>query len=84
MQQPSPKPATIGAIRCRLVGHRFRITQKVTNFVNEYECTCCKQEYSENSNGRLEVLTQKTREINESLSDLFIRRRRHRVTQYSH
>lgn len=84
MHKPSPKPAAIGAFRCRLVGHRFRVTKKVTDFVNEYECTCCKQEYSENSSGRLEILTQKTRDINQSLKDLFVRRRHHRVSNYSH
>jgi hypothetical protein len=84
VQDNSPKSASIGAIRCRLVGHRFRVTRKVTDYVNEYECTCCKQEYSENSTGRLEVLTNKTREINQSLRDLFTRRRQHRVSNYSH
>ncbi len=82
MQQSSPKSASLRAFKCRLMGHNFKVTQKVTNYVNEYKCTCCKKEVSDNSTGGLDTLTNRTREINQSLRDLFTRRRQHRLSNY--
>lgn len=59
---------------CSLFGHKYSITKKITNFVNEYKCACCYQEVSEGSNGKLELLTKKNREINQCLRNFFQKR----------
>lgn len=49
---------------CSLVGHDFRITKKITNYVSEFQCIHCKKQMSTNGNGNLTPLTSKQREIN--------------------
>ncbi len=84
MNTNSPKSSAIGKLRCKVTGHRFVITHRITDSVNEYQCAHCKEEFSTNSNGKLVRLTQKTREINACLGDFFSRRAKSRVTRLSH
>lgn len=49
---------------CSLVGHDFRVTKKITNYVSEFQCSHCKKQMSTNGNGHLTPLTFKQREIN--------------------
>ncbi|PWI30667.1 hypothetical protein [Xanthomarina sp. GH4-25] len=53
---------------CSLVGHDFKVTKKVTNHVNEFQCLHCKKQMTTNSNGTLSPLTAKQKEINFLLS----------------
>lgn len=84
MNASSPKASPIGKLRCKITGHRFVITHRITDSVNEYQCAHCKEEFSENSNGNLVKLTQKTREINQCLNDYFSRRAKRRLTTLTH
>ncbi|GGG38695.1 hypothetical protein GCM10010976_08070 [Bizionia arctica] len=52
---------------CSLVGHDFKVTKKVTNYVSEFQCLHCKKEMTTNVNGILIPLTSKQKEINEVL-----------------
>lgn len=79
MNATTPKTTAIGKLRCKLFGHRFVLEQKVTDSVSEYRCCHCKEEFTINSLGKLERLTTKTKEINECLRDLFLRRSKHRL-----
>ncbi|WP_435578525.1 DUF1660 family phage protein [Gilvibacter sp.] len=79
MKSTTAKPSSIGKLQCKLFGHKLILQQKVTDSVSEYCCTRCGGEFSTNPQGKLERLTNKTKEINECLRDLFIRRAKHRV-----
>ena len=78
------KTTALGQLRCKTFGHHFVIKQKVTDSVSEYCCTHCKEEFTTNSQGKLERLTNKTREINECLRDFFIRRSKYRLPNVTH
>ncbi|HLV69712.1 MAG TPA: hypothetical protein VKY34_03310 [Xanthomarina sp.] len=49
---------------CSLVGHDFKETKKVTDYVSEFQCLYCKKEMSTNGNGHLTPLTSRQKEIN--------------------
>lgn len=56
---------------CDLFGHNYQITKKVTNYVKEYTCKCCKKQLTTNSNGRLTELTAKHQDINTALERIY-------------
>ncbi|NQX76416.1 DUF1660 family phage protein [Gilvibacter sp.] len=79
MKSTSAKTSSFGQLKCKLFGHKLVLKQKVTDSVSEYCCSHCNEEFSTNPQGKLERLTNKTREINECLRDLFTRRSKHRL-----
>ncbi len=64
---------------CTTVGHKYRVTRKVTNHINEYRCLHCGREVSENASGKLEELTQKLKSVNTTLA-MFFRRKEERIS----
>ena len=70
-KQTSP----IMAVACSFIGHNYAITNKITNHINEYQCKNCGKEVTDNTQGYLEELTQKQREVNKTVSRFFNRRR---------
>lgn len=65
---------------CTLIGHDYMITNKITNHINEYQCANCEKEVCDNIKGKLEELTLKQREVNETLSSFFKKRKKRRIT----
>lgn len=61
---------------CSLKGHDFKITRRVTDYVNEYQCLQCKKQMSTNENGALTPLTQKQKEINSVLNYIHRKKKR--------
>ncbi|KAA1247340.1 hypothetical protein [Aquimarina sp. RZ0] len=55
-------------IYCALFGHKYVTSKRVTNHIKEYTCTHCKEQATINSRGRLEAMTPKLKEINDTLS----------------
>lgn len=53
--------------RCTLLGHRYVETKKINLHFSEYECTICKTQATNDSNGNKIVLTTELKEINETL-----------------
>jgi len=56
---------------CFVFGHKFEETKKVTHFVKEYTCKCCKKQFTTDENGELTELTPKRREINTILTKMY-------------
>lgn len=79
MNTNSPKTSSLGKLRCKISGHSYVVTHRITNSLNEYQCKHCKEEFSENATGHLVRLTPTNREINACLSDFFTRRSRRRI-----
>ncbi|MCW8981063.1 MULTISPECIES: hypothetical protein [Altibacter] len=75
MKNTSPK-ATISllGVLCTTFGHDYIVTRKVTNHINEYKCTNCGREVTENQSGKLEALTQKIKEVNTNVAEFFQKR----------
>jgi hypothetical protein len=81
MKTNSPKRSvSIFGIICTAIGHNYKVTRKVTDHINEYQCSHCGKEVTDNLNGNLELLTFKTRELNTAVSS-FCHRRMLRTTQ---
>ncbi|GGG38699.1 hypothetical protein [Bizionia arctica] len=59
---------------CDVFGHNYQVSKKVTSYVKEYTCKCCKKQLTTNSNGHLTELTPKYQEINNLLEDMYNRR----------
>lgn len=76
MKKPTPKQTSpILAAACTIIGHNYAITNKITNHINEYQCKNCGKEVADNTQGYLEELTQKQREVNKTVSRFFNKRR---------
>lgn len=70
----SQKPSFLKVLVCKILGHRFRTTKKITSHVEEYRCTRCNCELTVDDKGKLTNLTEERKEINETLA-LFYEKR---------
>ncbi len=62
MKTQSPRQSvSISGIVCTAFGQDYIITRKVTNHINEYKCTNCGREVTDDLNGHLEILTFKNK-----------------------
>ena len=59
------------SILCSTFGHQFTVSNKITNYINEYKCSRCGKEVTNVVSGDIEVLTYKNRKINACLSEFF-------------
>tara|TARA_B100001146_G_scaffold225213_1_gene247931 strand:+ start:11577 stop:11822 length:246 start_codon:yes stop_codon:yes gene_type:complete len=71
MNATSLKSNSVASLFCATLGHRYKVTRKVTNHINEYRCKHCGREMTDNVSGYLERLDAKSRSINAALSELF-------------
>lgn len=71
---------SFSGVVCSTFGHHFTVTRKVTNHINEYRCTHCGKEMTDNFSGTLEALTIKNREINATLASFFEKKTRRRFS----
>ncbi|MCH9661182.1 MAG: hypothetical protein K0U54_09755 [Bacteroidetes bacterium] len=72
MRTEAPKTLfSFSGIVCGTLGHDYVVSRKITNHINEFKCTNCGKEVTNNYQGRLESLTYKAREANTSLATFF-------------
>ncbi|WP_345168669.1 hypothetical protein [Algibacter aquimarinus] len=62
------------SIHCKMFGHDYQVSRRVTNHVKEFTCKNCKKELTINSSGKLTELTPKFKEINDVLERIHTRR----------
>lgn len=60
---------------CSIFGHKTVIIRKITNHFEEYKCTVCEAELTNDLQNRITFLTPELKDINETLLDHFRRRR---------
>jgi len=53
--------------RCSLFGHHYVETKKVNLHFSEFECSVCKSQATNDTQGHKIILTSKLKEINETL-----------------
>jgi|TARA_R110002073_G_scaffold143046_3_gene294995 hypothetical protein len=58
-------------ILCSTFGHKFIITNNITNHIKEYQCKNCNKEFTNVFSGGLEILNFKNRKANTCLSAFF-------------
>ncbi|MFT7073076.1 hypothetical protein [Patiriisocius sp. Uisw_017] len=58
----------MGKVLCVVIGHKYILTQKVSNNINEYCCCNCNREVTNDYSVKLEVLIAKMRDVNATLS----------------
>lgn len=81
MNTVSPKQSKpFLGIMCSTFGHKYKVTRKVTNHINEYKCSHCGKEVTDTMSGKLEILTHKTKEVNTKLS-VFCKKRSNRFSR---
>tara|TARA_B100000809_G_scaffold266767_1_gene331385 strand:+ start:6636 stop:6878 length:243 start_codon:yes stop_codon:yes gene_type:complete len=61
----------LSSILCTTFGHKFIITNNITNHIKEFKCKTCNKEVTNAFSGKLEVLNFKNRKTNASLSKFF-------------
>lgn len=60
---------------CSFVGHRFKVSKNVTDYVKEYKCLNCDLQMTTDGKGKLTKLTPKFEEINDVLERIHRNRR---------
>jgi len=82
MKRLSPKSSfSFRRILCFLFGHDYIITNKVTNHINEYKCTHCGKEVTDNASGYLEDLTFTNKKINANLATFYQKKNSKKLRQ---
>ena len=76
MNSSPKKTSALKSLVCLTFGHDYIVTRKVTDHINEYRCSHCGREVSENDTGHLEELTQKVKRANASLASFFEKKNR--------
>jgi len=61
-------------LHCKIFGHDFKVTRKVTYHVKEYSCRNCNKQLTTNGNGHLIELSPKFKEINDVLERIHEKR----------
>ncbi|NQX76415.1 hypothetical protein [Gilvibacter sp.] len=51
-------------LRCKILGHKYELTQKHHFQINEYRCSCCKREFTDDGYGRKVPLNEYWRQTN--------------------
>lgn len=51
-------------LRCKVFGHRYELIAKHHFQINEYRCSCCKKEFTDDGYGRKVPLTEYWRQNN--------------------
>lgn len=67
------------SIHCAVFGHEFVLSKDITNFVKEYKCKNCKQQFTTDSNGNLIPLTPKFKEINSVLKRIYLNKQKRKA-----
>jgi transposase-like protein len=75
----TPDGNKITGIFCNFFGHHFVVSKKVTEHIKEYRCVHCNKQVTTDERGKLSPLTQKLKEINNTLEDMYQRRNRRRA-----
>ncbi len=58
-------------LNCALYGHHFVLTKHVTHHVKEYKCKNCRKQATTSSNGKIIQLSDKRKEINQTLERMY-------------
>ena len=58
---------SLSSVICSTFGHNYLITRKVTQHINEYQCSHCGREMTDNYSGKIELLTHKIKKVNTTL-----------------
>ncbi|WP_435624143.1 hypothetical protein [Flagellimonas sp.] len=64
---------------CHLFGHHYVVSKKVTEHIKEYKCIHCGKEVTTDVSGTLSVLTPQMQEINNTLEDMYQKRKNRTV-----
>jgi len=72
----SKRSIPILRIGCTLLGHNYLITRKITDHINEYQCSNCGHEVSDSYSGKLEELTVKLKKVNSNVAAFFQKKTR--------
>jgi hypothetical protein len=74
MKTTTSTSTSASKLYCTVFGHQYNVTKKVTKYVKEYTCKCCKKQLTTNGNGNLTELTPTFREINRILENIHTKR----------
>ena len=65
-------------IICRILGHKMVLSRRITNHINEYKCSICDLELTNDNEGNRTNLTPELKDINETLIQ-FYKKKLHRA-----
>jgi transposase-like protein len=74
MEKFSTSPFSLLSIVCATFGHDYNVSRKVTDHINEYTCTHCGKEITDNTKGTIEILTEPLKRANNSLASFYSKR----------
>jgi len=66
----------LSGLVCATIGHSYSVSRKITNHINEYKCSTCGREVTNNYTGKLEILTNKLKDVNSNVAAFFQKKTR--------
>lgn len=78
-----PFSFSIAKIFCSLFGHKYRVSNAITNHIKEYKCESCGMEVTDTADGFLAKLTPKFKETNAFLARFHKKRTRRILSEAS-
>ena len=76
----TPRGFKFSSLFCNIFGHHYVVTKEVTGHIKEYTCLHCQKKVTTDVNGKLALLTPEMQEINETVADMY-RKRKERVVR---
>ena len=64
---------------CNLFGHHYVVSKEVTEHIKEYKCIHCGKQVTTDVSGSLSLLTPQMQEINNTLEDMYQKRKNRTV-----
>lgn len=61
-------------LQCKILGHSYQLLRKYHTDDLEYECKCCKKQFTYDESGELTPLTPRLRHLHEAMEVLQMRR----------
>ena len=71
----------ITSLFCSIFGHHYVVSKNVTKHIKEYRCIHCQKRVTTDASGKLSELTPQMQEINNTLEDMY-QKRKSRVIQH--
>nr|WP_299339765.1 hypothetical protein [Allomuricauda sp.] len=71
----------VSSFFCNLFGHHYVVSRNVTQHIKEYKCIHCNKQVTTDVSGNLSVLTPQMQEINNTLEDMY-QKRKNRTVQH--
>ncbi len=75
------KNISFSGLLCNTFGHKYKMTHQITSTIKEYRCVKCGKEVATNMKGKVEVITERRRELHHAMVSFMEKKMNRKTTQ---